>query len=297
MASNVLIEELGPRAKQRVRVATMVSIVVLVAIAAWVLWTLAGQGQLDPAKWTEIFSSSNMRFLLWEGLILGTIRASIVAGALSVTFGFLLALARISRSAWLRSATLAYIEFFRALPLLLTIFMVYFGAPTLGLDLGIFWSVVIALTLYNSAVLSEIFRAGIRSLDKGQTEAAQAIGLPYWPMMRLIILPQAVRRMIPAIVAQMATLTKDVSLGFVIGYPEFVQRASRIESFSEEAGNFQAYVFAAVVYFFVIWALARFADYLNERQPTQSAAPVDAEDGDEEDPGEILDIAEQAAAG
>lgn len=298
MASNVLIEELGPRAKERVRIATIVSVVVLLAIAAWVLWTLAGRGQLEPAKWTEIFSPANMRFLLWEGLVLGTIRASIVAGILSIVLGFGLAMARISRAAWARSAALSYIEFFRAMPLLLTIFMVFFGAPALGIDLNIFWSLIIALTLYNSAVLAEIFRAGIRSLDKGQTEAAQAIGLPYWPMMRLVILPQAVRRMVPAIVAQMATLTKDVSLGFVIGYAEFVNRASRIEGFSEEAGNFQAYVFAAVVYFFVIWALARFADYLNERQPTQSAAPVDAGDGGQgEEPGEALDIAEQAAAG
>lgn len=264
--SNVLIEELGPRGKRRVRMWTIIAVVLLIALGAWVLWTLGNQGQLAPERWTEIFEPATLRFL-GEGLV-NTFRAAITAGIIAVVVGFGLAMARISHTAWVRGITTAYVEFFRALPLLLTIFMVFFGASALGLDLGFFWSIVVALVLYNSAVLSEIFRAGIRSLDRGQTEAAQAIGLPYWPMMRLVILPQAVRRMIPAIVAQMATLTKDVSLGFVISYAEFVVRGSRIEAFSEQTTNFQAYVFVAVVYFIIIWAMAKLAEYLEQRQRT-----------------------------
>lgn len=266
---NVLIEELGPRGKRRVRMWTIVAMVAMVALIAWVLWTLGNQGQLQPDRWTEIFEPATLQFL-WEGLV-NTFKAAIAAGILAVIAGFGLAMGRISHTTWVRAITTAYVEFFRALPLLLTIFMVFFGASASGLDLGFFWSLVVALVLYNSAVLSEIFRAGIRSLDKGQTEAAQAIGLPYWPMMRLVILPQAVRRMIPAIVAQMATLTKDVSLGYVISYAEFVVRGSRIEAFSEDATNFQAYVFVAFVYFVIIWAMAKLAEYLEQRQRTQPA--------------------------
>jgi len=266
---NVLIEELGPRGKRRVRMWTIVAMVAMAALVAWVLWTLGNQGQLEPARWTEIFEPATLQFL-GEGLV-NTFKAAIAAGILAVIVGFGLAMGRISHTTWVRGITTAYVEFFRALPLLLTIFMVFFGASASGLDLGFFWSLVVALVLYNSAVLSEIFRAGIRSLDKGQTEAAQAIGLPYWPMMRLVILPQAVRRMVPAIVAQMATLTKDVSLGYVISYAEFVVRGSRIEAFSEDATNFQAYVFVAVVYFVIIWAMAKLAEYLEQRQRTQPA--------------------------
>lgn len=277
--SNVLIEELGPRGKARVRIGTWIAMVVLVAIVAWMLWTLGQKGQLEAARWTEVFKPNTLKFL-GEGL-LNTIRAAVAAGVLSIIFGFGLSMARISHTSWVRALSTGYVEFFRALPLLLTIFMVFFGVAAFGVQLGFFWSIVLALVLYNSAVLSEIFRAGIRSLDTGQTEAAQAIGLPYWPMMQLIILPQAVRRMIPAIIAQMATLTKDVSLGFVISYPEFVARGSRIEAFSEKATNFQAYVLVAVVYFILIWAMAKLAEYFEQRQKAQpalaAAAAVDVD--------------------
>ncbi len=132
--------------------------------------------------------------------------------------------------------------------------------------LGVFWSVVVGLTLYNSAVLSEIFRSGVRSLDRGQTEAAQAVGMTYWQTMFLVVLPQAVRRMIPALVAQMATLTKDVSLGYVVSYPEFVRRGAGLSNLPDSrVGNFQAYVLVGVVYFVVLWSLAKIADLLEKR--------------------------------
>ncbi len=287
--SNVLIEELGPKGKARVRLWTWIAVAAMIAIGAWILWTLGKQGQLEAQRWTEMFEPATVKFL--AGGLLNTFKAAVVAGALSILCGFGLAMARIAHPAWARALATGYVEFFRALPLLLTIFMVYFGASALGFDLGIFWSLILALVLYNSAVLSEIFRAGIRSLDKGQTEAAQAIGMRYWPMMRLVILPQAVRRMIPAIIAQMATLTKDVSLGFVISYAEFVARGSRLEAFSEYTTNFQAYVLVAVVYFTLIWAMAKIAQYFEQRQKSQ---PALAAAGDDE---EVAHVVEEAAAG
>ncbi len=276
--SSVLIEELGPRGKARVRTATIVSVVAGIALLAWVLWQLGQAGQLEWAKWSAFTEWSSIRFLL-EGL-LNTLRAAVVAMIFSIIVGFFFALGRLSRSAWVRGFCVSYVEFFRSIPLLLAIFMGFFGLLAAGLDVGAFISLVIALVAYNSAVLSEIFRAGIKSLDKGQTEAAQAIGMRYWPMMRIVILPQAVRRMVPAIVAQLATLTKDVSLGFVIGYEEVVRRGQAFPSFpGSDTGNFQAYVVVGVIYFIVVWLLARFARYLEMRQRTSSigtgAAAID----------------------
>ena len=159
------------------------------------------------------------------------------------------------------------------IPLLLAIFAVFLGLPALGLDVSRYVALVTALTLYNSAVLAEIFRAGVLSLDRGQTEAAQAIGLRYWPMMRIVILPQAVRRMIPAIVAQLATVTKDTSLGFVISYSEFLRQGQSLgqpfpypDGTPKPENELQTYVVVAVVYWIVIYLMSRLARRLEVRQ-------------------------------
>jgi glutamate transport system permease protein len=118
--------------------------------------------------------------------------------------------------------------------------------------------------LYNSAILGEIFRAGILSLDKGQTEAATAIGLTYWQAMRLVILPQALRRMIPAIVSQCVTLLKDTSLGFVIAYEELLRRANILGVFSKNL--LQSLFVVALMYIAVNLTLSRIARRLEVRQ-------------------------------
>lgn len=267
--STVLTEELGPRGRRRVQYATAASVAVGVLVVAWALWQLDQAGQLEWARWEWVTQWVYVEFLLLG--LLNTLKAAAIAMVFSIVIGFFFALGRLSRSPIVRGFCVAYVELFRSIPLLLAIFAAFFGLLALGFDLGPLTSLVIALVAYNSSVLSEIFRAGIKSLDSGQTEAAQAIGMPYWPMMRIVILPQAVRRMVPAIVAQLATLTKDVSLGFVISYEEVVRRAQGFPQFPEiDAGNFQAYVVVGIIYFIVVWALARLARYLELRQRTSS---------------------------
>lgn len=288
MTANVLIEELGPRGQRRVRIGTAVALASLALAVFWAYRQLDQNGQLEAVKWTDLFQRQSLDFL-WQGLR-ATIQAAVVAGILATALGFALALMRLSANRITSTVAVAWVELFRALPLLLMIFAVFFidisVARGRGGDavLGTFWSVVVALVLYNSAVLSEIFRAGVRSLDSGQSEAAKAVGMTYWQMMFLVVLPQAVRRMIPAIVAQMATLTKDVSLGFVVGYEEFVRRGQGTANFrSNEVGNLQAYVMVGVVYFILIWAMAKLASYLEGRQ---QKAPKTAGPG----PGTEADI-------
>lgn len=290
MAKNHLIEELGPKGRRKVRIGTSLSLVLIGLLVVVALMRLNDRGQLEAEKWTDLFEGGTLRFLaegLWSSL-----KAAAIAGVFATTVGFALALMRLSNSALSRRFSVAWVEIFRGIPLLLTILGVFAVA---GSDdkLGVFWSVVVGLTLYNSAVLSEIFRSGVRSLDKGQTEAAQAIGMTYWQTMFVVVLPQAVRRMIPAIVAQMATLTKDVSLGYVIGYAEFVRRGASTSLFPDsEVGNLQAYVFVGVVYFAVIWALAKLAEILEKRT---DASPTIAT-GDPADTGvELAGIGDSAA--
>src|SRR5204862_7112040 len=132
-----------------------------------------------------------------------TLRAAGAAMAMAFVLGILVALARLSTRRAVRWAAGAYIEFFRSMPLLLLILFSFLALPKYGIDLSIYGYLVLALVVYNAAVLGEIFRAGILSLDAGQTEAAQALGLSYRQAMAFVVLPQALRRMLPAIVRQL----------------------------------------------------------------------------------------------
>ena len=260
--SSVLIEELGPRGRRRARIGSVVSSVLILAAVAFLLYRFQQFGVLDADQWLPFTERVNLGFL-FEGLV-NTLRAAAVAAILSIAAGFLLALGRLAQNAPLRWACRTYVELFRSVPLLIMIFAAFFGLPELGVEVSRYMALILALAAYNSAVLAEIFRAGILSLDRGQTEAAQAIGLRYWQQMRIVILPQAVRRMIPAIVAQLATITKDTALGFVIGYEEFLRRG---QNFAEFANNLlPSYLFVAIVYFVLIYVLSRLARRLEVTQ-------------------------------
>lgn len=260
--SSVLIEELGPRGRRRALIGSVVSSVLIVAAVAFLLYRFQQFGVLDADQWLPFTERVNLGFL-FEGLV-NTLRAAAIAATLSIAAGFLLALGRLAQNAPLRWACRTYVELFRSVPLLIMIFAAFFGLPELGVEVSRYMALILALAAYNSAVLAEIFRAGILSLDRGQTEAAQAIGLRYWQQMRIVILPQAVRRMIPAIVAQLATITKDTALGFVIGYEEFLRRG---QNFAEFANNLlPSYLFVAIVYFVLIYVLSRLARRLEVRQ-------------------------------
>lgn len=279
MAENVLIEELGPRGRRRVLIGTVVAVGLFAVAVVWMILRLDEHRQLEADRWTWVLEWANARFLL-EG-VAATVRAALVAGAIALLFGFAFALLRLAKSRIVRSLAITYIEWFRALPLLLMIFGIFaldttYARSTGDALLGRFGSVVLALVLYNSAVFAEIFRAGVLSLDRGQTEAAQSVGMSYWQAMFIVILPQAVRRMVPAIVAQLATLMKDVSLGFVIGYDEFVARGKGATNFTE-ARNLQSYLIVGVVYFLLVYLVAKFADFLESRQRrAKKVAPTDA---------------------
>lgn len=264
--SVVLTEELGPRGRRRVQITTWVSMALIVIFIVWVILRFQSRGEFAPELYEQFvdFDSEWPQFLI-AGLGF-TIQAAITAMVFATIVGFVMALGRLSQNRVVRWASRAYVEAFRAVPVLLFIIFAFLGLQALGLAwITPFWGLVIGLTAYNSAVLAEIFRAGVLSLDRGQTEAAVAIGLTYWKSMRLIILPQAVRRMTPAIVAQLATLTKDTSLGFVIGYFEIMRRAQVLGQRSPN-NLLQAFVVVGLIYFILIYILSRVARRLELRQ-------------------------------
>jgi glutamate transport system permease protein len=278
MTASLLADTLGPRGRRRVLVASVVSGVAIAALVAVAVMRLADRGQLDAAKWEPLTRWPVLRFLL--GGLVNTLKAAAVAMVLAIVVGAMLALGRLARGVVVRSLAGAWVEFFRGVPLILLILFSALALPEYGLRLSVFWYLVLALVAYNSAVLAEIFRSGILSLDAGQSEAAFALGLTYWQAMLFVVIPQAVRRMVPAIVSQLVTLLKDTSLGYVITYEELLRRSRSTGEFFHDP--LQAAAFVAVVYIAVNFTLSRVARRLEVRQRRRYGAAAIAVAGVED---------------
>jgi polar amino acid transport system permease protein len=176
---------------------------------------------------TTTQGQQNLKFLL-DGLWM-TISLSVLAILISVTLGLFMALPGLSKNPFLRSFNRIYVESFRSVPMLVMILWVYYGLPViLGIELGMFTAGLVALALCDSAFEAEIFRGGIQSIEQGQREAAYALGLSQYATMRYVILPQAIRRVLPPLGNQFVYMLKMSSLVSVIGLSELTRRASEL---------------------------------------------------------------------
>ena len=226
--SSVLYDVPGPRAVTRNRLLGVATIVIVLALLGFVVWRFAITGQFSAEKW-NVFTFG----AIWEQFGLATLRTLAAFGAAAVgalVLGFVLAIARLSDHAWIRIPAVAIVEVLRAVPVLVLMLFLYYGLPVLDVKIGSYWSVVIALVVYNGAVISEVLRAGVESLPRGQKEAGYAVGLRKSGVMRLILLPQAIRAMLPVIIAQLVVTLKDTALGFIITYPELLYFAKTLGS-------------------------------------------------------------------
>jgi glutamate transport system permease protein len=257
----VLFDPPGPRARRRIRIITVLSLLAFVLVLAGALRQFSQHGQLASDRWQPFSQASYIRFL-WDGLE-GTLRVTAVSAVIAFPAGALLALLRLSLSRPARYLATTYIEVFRSIPLLLLIYAFLLGLPSYGVNLPIFWKLVVPIAMVNAAVLAEIFRAGVRGLDRGQAEAASAIGLRYWQSMRLIVLPQAVRLVLPALVTQLVSLLKDSTLGYVVSYPELMKQASDLTVYTHLL--IQTYLIIAVVYVLINFALSQLANMVERR--------------------------------
>lgn len=217
MSAGVLFDAPGPRTVRRHRIYTALTALGLLAVGAFVVWRLAAEGELAYSEWEPLVTPRYMQALL-NGLI-DTVTMAVSAIVLSIVLGIALGLGKLSDHGWVRWPCWAVVEFFRAVPLLLLmIFFFYLWFVNSG-STGAYWSVVLALMLYNGAVLAEVFRAGINAVPAGQSEAAYALGMRKSQVVRLVQLPQAVKIMLPAIISQMVVILKDTSLGYAVLAP------------------------------------------------------------------------------
>jgi len=213
---------------------------------------------------------NNYSFLIVQGFFGigaftgGTLRLALPAIALGFMLGTVIGLARLSRRRWLSLPALIYIEFFRGVPLVMVIFWFWFIVPALaGKALPEYSVALTAFVVFEAAYLAEIVRAGIQSVPRGQVEAATATGLSSAQTMRQVILPQALRNMIPALVTQFIVLLKDTSLASIIGYVDLTKAAQIVNN--REIRPFELYLFIAAIYWLCSYSMSRYAHHLESR--------------------------------
>ncbi|MDQ3664555.1 MAG: amino acid ABC transporter permease [Actinomycetota bacterium] len=271
--SSILFDAPGPHGLRRQRVASAVTVLALLVLGGLAAAKLNAEGQFSVDVWEPFVTPSYLQALL-EGAWV-TVRVAVVAIVLSIVFGTLFAFGRLSDRVWVRWPATLVVEFFRAVPLLMLILALYL---IYGDVLDKFWSLVLGLVLYNGSVLAEVFRAGILAVPHGQSEAAYAVGLRKGQVMRLVLLPQAVRIMLPAIISQSVVALKDTSLGYVLPYEELTKTGQAI---AQEFNNYLATALVLAAMFIVVnYALSRLAVWAERRMSRAGVAPVRAREGE-----------------
>ncbi|MFY1619967.1 amino acid ABC transporter permease [Micromonospora sp. WMMD736] len=262
--ASVLYDLPGPRAKRRNAILGVVATAGIIALVAYIGYKFTDTGQFEARKWEQFQYASVQRELL--GGLWATLKAAGIAAVLALLFGAIFASGRLSDKWILRAPSTFVVELFRAIPLLILIFFGYYVPLQYGWSIDKLWALVIGLMLYNGSVLAEIFRAGINAVPYGQTEGAYAIGMRKNQVLRLILLPQAVRSMLPAIVSQLVVLLKDTALGFIITYPELLFVGKQIGGRLPFGLPYvPTYLIVATIYIAICGALSILAWWLQKR--------------------------------
>jgi glutamate transport system permease protein len=267
---SVLFDAPGPRARLRNNIITLVAAIVLLLVVYLLIARLNHEKQFASKLWEPFTEKDVWTIQIIPGLG-GTLKAAAVASVFALVFGVIFGLGRLSDHKWIRVPAGAVVEFFRAIPLLIMIFFALAGPPAIMDAFGrvlppvsAFLALVIGLTLYNGSVLAEIFRSGINSIPRGQSEAGYSIGLRKGGVMLRILVPQAITAMMPAVVSQLVVLLKDTALGYIIAYNDLLNAGLRVVS-----GNFGNIIPSAIViaaiYIVINIALGMFATWLEKR--------------------------------
>jgi len=272
--TSVLYDAPGPRARRRATYGGAIATVAFVILIGLVVKRLADQGQFSGTLWGPILNPSDESFpLVWNLIgqgVLATLTAAVLAIAFSLLLGGVIGVARMMLGRKARMPVVAVIELLRGLPVVITIYFASRVLPELGVDLsGLpggagLWFLVIGLTAYNCVIIAEIIRAGVVSLPSGQREAALAIGLTTGATMRLVLLPQAIRVMLPALISQLVVILKDTSLAAVLAlYTELLRQGNLIAL--NLHNPIQILFVVAVIFILINYSLSRLATWLDQR--------------------------------
>lgn len=258
---DALYEEPGPKTRRKMVVGAVVSLAAVVALLAFVVYRFWVTGQLSSRYW-ELFSWRTTWIYLGRGLV-GTFQVALTAGVISLVLGMLLMLGRISHARPLSVLCAILTNFFRGVPSLLFIYGFFFVVPSLGLKMDSFWMLTIPISLAASGVLAEVFRAGVNAVPKGQMEAALSLGMSPLRTTFKIVLPQAIRFVIPSLISQLVVVVKDTTVAYVVSYPDLMQNARVLIT------NYDAlvsvYFTIAIIYILINYAINQASIYVSHR--------------------------------
>lgn len=250
---DILFGAPSPQARKITQVVSLIAAAGLIALAAGVVWRFHSAGQLEARFW-EFFAWPTTWAFLARGL-LGTLASSAMAAVIALSLGLVLLAGRLARPRIVRWPSIAVIEFLRGTPTLLLIYVCFLVLPAAGIKLGTYWMLTLPIGLSTAAVVAEVYRAGVLAVPRGQTDAARSLGLTEVQVFRLVVFPQALRYIVPALVAQLVIVVKDTTFGYIVTYGELMQNAKVL------IANYHAlvpvYLVVAVLYCLVNYAISR----------------------------------------
>ena len=259
---DVLFGDLGARAQAITRAVGWAAAAGLLVLLAGVVYQFHSAGQFERRLW-EFFAWQTTWAFLAEGL-LGTLKSAAMAAVIALGFGLVLLVGRLSPLRLLRWPAVAVIEFLRGVPTLLLIYVCFLVLPSVGIKLSAYWMLTLPVGLSTAAVVAEVYRAGVLAVPRGQTLAARALGLSEAQVFAQIVFPQALRFIVPALVAQLVIVVKDTTFGYVVTYGELMQNAKVL--ISNYRSLVPVYLAVAVLYCAVNYAISRASRQLARRR-------------------------------
>jgi glutamate transport system permease protein len=263
--TSVLFDAPGPKARIRHRLFAVIGVLAVLGALGYVVWRFYDSGQFAARKWEWLQYEQVQKDLI--DAVVATLQAFALGAVLALVFGAVFAAGRLSEHRPVRIISGFIVELFRAIPLLILMFIFYYGLPVIGPKPTPYVAVVLGLMLYNGSVLAEVFRAGILALPRGQAEAAYALGMRKTQVMTFILIPQALRSMAPVIVSQLVVLLKDTALGFLITYDELLHYSQFIGGQGQFSRPYvPTTIVISAIYITMCLLLTWLANYLQKRE-------------------------------
>lgn len=256
-----LFENTDPRAGALRRVATIVALAALLGLALVIVHQFYKAGQLDARYWRFFGWATTWRFLL-SGLV-GTIASAAMAAVIALAVGLVFLVGRLSKIAPIRWIAVAAIEFLRGVPSLLLIYFCFLILPPLGFKMTAYWMVTLPVGLNTAAVVAEVYRAGVLAVPRGQSEAAASLGLRGSQVFSTVVFPQALRYVVPSLMAQLVIVVKDTTFGYVVTYGELMQNAKVL--IANYNSLVPVYLIVAAIYCLINYSLSRASQALARR--------------------------------
>ena len=258
---DALYEKPGPKAQLKIRIATVISLILLVYLLVMMVRQFYITGQLDAKYWSFFLRYTTWRFL---GLgILGTIEAAIVAGIIALFFGFLLMLGRICHIKILNIISRVLVEFTRGVPTLLFIYFFFLVVPQLGIKMAPLWKIALPVAISASGIVSEVLRSGINAVPKGQREAAISLGMSSSHTFLKVIFPQAIKYVVPALIAELVIVVKDTSFAYVVNFPDLMQNAKVL--ITNYDALLSVYLVVAIIYILINFLLNKLSLFISKK--------------------------------